>query len=79
MNVRLAFGVGWLMVVVGGFCAGEGAGVCGWGECGDSLLWGMWIFSRLEKTLHVRAAINGGPVGEFTVDTGSVGGDCGGG
>lgn len=30
-------------------------------------------FQHLDKTLHVRAQINGGPVGEFTVDTGSVG------
>jgi hypothetical protein len=30
-------------------------------------------FQHLDKTLKVRAAVNGGPVGEFTVDTGSVG------
>jgi hypothetical protein len=30
-------------------------------------------FQHLDKTLKVRAQINGGPVGEFTVDTGSVG------
>jgi hypothetical protein len=30
-------------------------------------------FQHLDKTLKVRAQINGGPVGDFTVDTGSVG------
>jgi len=30
-------------------------------------------FQHLDSPLHVRAQINGGPVGEFTVDTGSVG------